>query len=68
MDELDGTDNSDKYTEKDRKEFEKYLAKQIAKVRVPNPDTAFLRERMLTMYANPVRNYLAAAKERNTEE
>ena len=68
MDELDGTDNSDKYTEKDRKEFEKYLAKQIAKVRVPNPDTAFLRERMLTMYANPVRNYLAAVKERNTEE
>lgn len=68
MDELDGTDNSDKYTEKDRQEFEKYLAKQIAKVRVPNPDTAFLRERMLTMYANPVRNYLAAVKERNTEE
>lgn len=68
MDELDGTDNSDKYTAKDRQEFEKYLAKQIAKVRVPNPDTAFLRERMLTMYANPVRNYLAAVKERNTEE
>ena len=68
MDELDGTDNSDKYTAKDRKEFEKYLAKQIAKVRVPNPDTAFLRERMLTMYANPVRNYLVAVKERNTEE
>ena len=68
MDELDGTDNSDKYTEKDRKEFEKYLAKQIAKVRVPNPDTVFLRERMLTMYANPVRNYLAAVKERNTEK
>lgn len=68
MDELDGTDNSDKYTAKDRQEFEKYLAKQIAKVRVPNPDTAFLRERMLTMYANPVRNYLAAVKDRNTEE
>lgn len=68
MDELDGTDNSDKYTEKDRQEFEKYLAGQMAKVRVPNPDTAFLRERMLTMYANPVRNYLAAVKERNTEE
>lgn len=68
MDELDGTDNSDKYTAKDRQEFEKYLAGQMAKVRVPNPDTAFLRERMLTMYANPVRNYLAAVKERNTEE
>jgi hypothetical protein len=61
-DELDGSDNSDKYTEKDRREFEEYLAAQMKKVRVPNPDTAFLRERMLTMYANPVRNYLAAKK------
>ena len=61
-DELDGSDNSDKYTKKDRREFEEYLAAQMKKVRVPNPDTAFLRERMLTMYANPVRNYLAATK------
>jgi hypothetical protein len=60
MDELDGTDNSDKYTVKDKKEFEEYLAGQIKKVRVPNPDVPFLRERMLTMYANPVRNFLAS--------
>lgn len=62
MDELDGTDNSDKYTAKDKAVFEKYLAGQIAKVRVPNPDVAFLRERMLTMYANPLRNYLKVKK------
>lgn len=60
MDELDGTDNSDKYTEKDKKKFEKYLKKQLDKVRIPNPDTAFLRERMLTMYANPTRNFIKA--------
>lgn len=62
MDELDGTDNSDKYNGRDRQRFEEYLQQQIAKVRVPNPDNAFLRERMLTMYANPARNFLAAAK------
>lgn len=60
MDRLDGTDSSGKYTAKDEKTFEKYLQKQLAKVRVPNPDMPFLRERMLTMYANPARNYLAA--------
>lgn len=62
MDELDGTDNSDKYNGRDRQRFEEYLQQQIAKVRVPNPDNAFLRERMLTMYANPARNFLAATK------
>lgn len=65
MDELDGTDNSDKYTERDKATFEAYLAGQIAKVTVPNPDHAFLRERMLTMYANPCRNKLAATAEKN---
>lgn len=60
MDELDGTKNNDKYTNKDKAEFETYLAGQIAKVKVPAPDTAFLRERILTMYANPARNYLKA--------
>lgn len=62
MDELDGTGNADKYTDKDKADFEKYLAAQMAKVSVPNPDNAFLRERMLTMYANPCRNYLKANK------
>jgi len=62
MDELDGTDNSGKYTNKDKQTFEKYLHGQMAKIKVPNPDNAFLRERMLTMYANPTRNYLAATQ------
>jgi hypothetical protein len=32
----------------------------MAKINLPNKDEAFLRERMLTMYANPVRNLMAA--------
>ena len=46
------------YTPDDEKRFEQYLQGQLAKVTIPNADTAFLRERMLTMYANPLRNYL----------
>jgi hypothetical protein len=28
------------------------------KIELPNKDEAYLRERLLTMYANPLRNYL----------
>ena len=45
------------YTHKDKVAFEKYLKERIALVDLPNRDEAFLRERLLTMYANPVRNY-----------
>ena len=58
LDLVEGTTRyADHYTEADKKRFEQYLAGQIEKVNVPNKDMAFLRERMLTMYANPVRNY-----------
>ncbi len=59
-DELDGTDNTDKYNDSDKAVFEKYINKQLSKVKVPNPDYDFLREKILTMYANPCRNWLAA--------
>ena len=36
------------------------MAGQLAKIDLPNKDEAYLRERILEMYANPVRNYLAA--------
>ena len=42
--------------------FENYLSEQILKINIPKKDMAFLRERMLTMYANPLRNYLEAVK------
>ena len=48
------------YTPADEARFEQYIASQIAKINIPNKDEAFLRERMLTMYANPLRNNLAA--------
>ena len=46
------------YTSADCQRFEQYLQQQLSKITIPNKDEAFLRERMLTMYANPLRNYL----------
>ena len=61
FDELEGSQaNSDHYTTQDKDRFEQYLQGQLAKITLPNKDEAFLRERMLTMYANPLRNYLLA--------
>ena len=42
--------------------FEQYLDEKIAMVKLENPDKPFLRERILTMYANPLRNYNKAHK------
>ena len=61
LDELNGnTANANHYTEADKRRFEDYLAGQMAKIQLPEKDETFLRERMLTMYANPVRNRYAA--------
>ncbi len=61
LDELNGNnDNAAHYTESDRQCFEQYLSGQLAKIQLPDKDMSFLRERILTMYANPVRNKLAA--------
>lgn len=61
LDELNGDSiNASHYTEADKQRFEQYLSGQIAKITLDNKDEAFLRERILTMYANPVRNKLAA--------
>ena len=51
---------ADHYTTADLARFEEYLAGQMAKVKLPQKDESFLRERILTMYANPLRNKLAA--------
>ncbi len=65
LDELEGTNTYvDHYTKSDQERFEKYLAGQLAKIQLPNKDEAFLRERMLTMYANPLRNYLKVTSKR----
>ena len=46
------------YNAHDRQRFEKYIEGQLAKITLPNKDEQFLREAMLTMYANPLRNKL----------
>ena len=68
LDELEGTNTHvDHYTKSDQERFEKYLSGQLAKIQLPNKDEAFLRERMLTMYANPLRNYLNATTHSDQE-
>lgn len=58
-DELNGTSTfSQHYGEREKNVFDKYVSQQIAKINIPNKDEAFLRERILTMYANPVVNKL----------
>lgn len=63
LDKLNGnSENAEHYNAEDIKKFEEYLAGQLAKIDIPNKDEVFLRERMLTMYANPLRNYLEAIR------
>ena len=65
LDELNGDQaNSTHYTDDDKQHFGQYLSGQLAKITLENKDEAFLRERILTMYANPVINYLTAFKQK----
>ena len=58
---LEGNSNfSCHYTEDDKQRFLAYLEQQLARIEIPNKDMDFLREKMLLMYANPLKNYLAA--------
>mgnify|MGYP002626093639 CR=1 FL=1 len=51
------------YTNSDRRKFEEYLDKQLAKIAIQQKDEDFLRRQILNMYANPLRNKLATAGE-----
>ena len=60
-DELSGTkEYASHYTDADKKRFESYLTTQLAKITLPTKDEVFLRDCMLNMYANPLRNKVAA--------
>lgn len=62
LDLLEGSSaHAGEYSAEDAAAFGKYIEGQLAKIDIPNKDEAFLRERMLTMYANPARNYLSVA-------
>ena len=57
LDELEGiTAHADRYTAEQKAQFDGYIAQQMAKIQLPDKDEAFLRQRLLTMYANPARN------------
>lgn len=59
LDMLEGSNaHEDRYSKEDKAFFDKYLQGQLAKIDLEKPDHQFLRERMLTMYANPARNQL----------
>ena len=58
---LDGSRKHEShYTAEDEKTFKDYLKGQLAKIDIPNKDEQFLCDCMLMMYANPVRNKIAA--------
>lgn len=57
LDEINGnSDYATHYTPADKQRFDDYLQGQLAKIRLADKDESFLRERILTMYANPVIN------------
>ena len=55
-----GNAYADRYTAEERATFEQYLAGQLQKIEMPDKDEAFLRTKILEMYANPALNQLAA--------
>ena len=60
LDELCGTtEHAGCYTQHDKERFDTYIAGQLARIDIPCKDEQYLRERMLTMYANPARNQLS---------
>ena len=59
LDELNGNNfYQTRYNAHDKNRFDNYLKEQLDKITIPNKDVPFIREQMLTMYANPLRNYL----------
>ena len=59
LDELNGGSTyTEHYSEADKQRFDEYLKERIAKVELDGKDETFLRERILTMYANPAINHL----------
>jgi hypothetical protein len=49
---------TNEYTENDIKTFDTYLYQQLEKITLKNKDIPFLKEKILEMYANPVKNQL----------
>lgn len=50
------------YTPEEADRFDTYIKGQIEKIDLPSPDYDYLKRMLLTMYANPLINYLKAAE------
>ncbi len=54
---LEGNEaHSAHYTDEDKQRFLAYLDKQLARIEIENKDEAFLKGKLLEMYANPAKN------------
>lgn len=51
---------ADRYSKKEKAVFEQYLQSRLDLIELENKDEVFLRRCILTMYANPLYNYLKA--------
>ena len=60
---LNGTTKfASNYTEEEKQRFINYIEQQLGKIKIPNKDEEFLREKLLLMYSNPLVNHLAACQ------
>lgn len=48
------------YCKEEKERFELYIKGQMDKITIPNKDIPFLYEKLLQMYANPLKNYISA--------
>ncbi|MCD8265475.1 MAG: 1-acyl-sn-glycerol-3-phosphate acyltransferase [Tannerellaceae bacterium] len=53
---------NDNYSLKEKKQFQEYLQGQLDKIVLPNKDEDYLRDRILEMYANPLKNHLTTVE------
>ncbi len=53
---------ADKYTDEDRVFFDNYIDGQIEKVDLPNKDYHFLHRKLIEMYGNTVKNFVATQR------
>jgi hypothetical protein len=61
LDLLSGNDDQrNNYSNSDKQAFMDYLSGQLSKISIEHPDMNYLRECILTMYANPAINHLKA--------
>lgn len=48
------------YTPEEKQRFLDYIDRQLARIELPDKDVPFLREKLLLMYANPLKNHIEA--------